>query len=87
MSRASPENTVDGRQVDTRVLRTGNRVEMGPWTFTYAREESADHGSPFGGHEGGEFAGYRAPQRVPRPRGTSPDGGKEPTIDDPGEYY
>lgn len=83
----SDENTVDGRHVDSQVLRTGNRVAMGPWTFTYMRDEQADHGSPFGGHTGGELAGYRAEQEAPRPRGTSPEGGSEPSADDPGEYY
>lgn len=83
----SDENSVDGRHVDSRVLRTGNRIMMGPWTFTYMRDEHADHGSPFGGHSGGELAGYRAEQQTPRPRGTSPEGGSETTADDPGEYY
>ncbi|MGV1037762.1 MAG: hypothetical protein ACOYD0_12165 [Candidatus Nanopelagicales bacterium] len=83
----SDENSVDGRHVDSQVLRTGNRVALGPWTFTYMRDEHADHGSPFGGHSGGEMAGYRAEQPTPRPRGTSPEGGSEPTADDPGEYY
>ncbi|MGC1209180.1 MAG: FHA domain-containing protein [Ornithinimicrobium sp.] len=38
------------------VLRTGSRVQVGPWTMTYTREEFADHGRPFGGRAGGEFS-------------------------------
>lgn len=41
---------------DEQVLRTGSRVQVGPWTMTYTREEFADHGRPFGGRAGGEFS-------------------------------
>jgi hypothetical protein len=37
-------------------LRTGSRVDLGDWAMTYARDEFADHGRPYGGREGGEFA-------------------------------
>ncbi|RJT88686.1 FHA domain-containing protein [Cryobacterium melibiosiphilum] len=38
------------------ILRTGARIEMGPWRMAYFREEFADHGRPFGGRVGGELA-------------------------------
>src|SRR5450830_441950 len=47
------------------VLRTGARLQMGPWCLAYFREEFADHGRPFGGRSGGEFA-YQRPQLDPR---------------------
>lgn len=47
-------------------LRTGSVISAGPWSLTYRREEYADHGRPYGGREGGEFARQR-PQ-PPRPR-------------------
>lgn len=43
------------------LLRTGSRVELGDWTLSYAREEYADHGRPYGGRIGGE-AGHQRPQ-------------------------
>lgn len=51
------------------VLRTGARLEMGPWRMAYFREEFADHGRPFGGRVGGEFA-VQKPQPPRRPTGT-----------------
>jgi hypothetical protein len=57
---------VNGGSVDAAMLRTGTRVEIGPWTFSYAREEYADHGRPHGGRIGGEL-GRQRPQ-PPRPR-------------------
>ncbi|MEC5192038.1 MULTISPECIES: FHA domain-containing protein [unclassified Arthrobacter] len=47
------------------VLRTGARLQMGQWCLAFFREEYADHGRPFGGRSGGEFA-YQRPQRDPR---------------------
>ena len=41
---------------DGQVLRTGARIEMGPWRMAYFREEYADHGRPFGGRLGGELS-------------------------------
>ncbi|MET3809286.1 FHA domain-containing protein [Arthrobacter sp. UYEF3] len=46
-------------------LRTGARLQMGEWCLAYFREEFADHGRPFGGRSGGEFA-YQRPQLDPR---------------------
>ncbi|TFD76148.1 FHA domain-containing protein [Cryobacterium sp. Sr8] len=43
------------------VLRTGARIEMGPWRMAFFREEYADHGRPFGGRAGGELA-HQKPQ-------------------------
>ena len=43
------------------LLRTGTRVDMGPWTLNYAREEYADHGRPYAGRIGGEL-GRQRPQ-------------------------
>ena len=43
------------------LLRTGARVELGPVTLTYSREEYADHGRPYGGRIGGEL-GRQRPQ-------------------------
>lgn len=47
---------VNGEQVSMHPLRTGDRLELGPWTLMFFREESADHGRPYGGRQGGEFA-------------------------------
>jgi len=44
---------------EERTLRTGARVQLGTWTMTYTREEYADHGRPYGGRAGGEFARQR----------------------------
>lgn len=41
---------------DGQVLRTGARIEMGPWRMAYFREEYADHGRPHGGRVGGELS-------------------------------
>lgn len=43
------------------LLRTGTRVDVGPWTLSYAREEYADHGRPYAGRIGGEL-GRQKPQ-------------------------
>lgn len=85
----SPDHssTVDGRPVAALPLHAGNRLAFGRWTLVFARAEGADHGSPYGGHEGGLSHGSRKKQPTPRPRGTSPSGGSEPTAQDPGEYY
>lgn len=58
--------TVGGRAVDAPVaLRTGMVLRAGDWELTYAREEYADHGRPYGGRQGGEGERQR-PQRRPR---------------------
>jgi hypothetical protein len=62
---ADPDTRVHGQRVRSHVLRTGTRVDLGPWMLTYSREEYADHGRPFGGRIGGEL-GHQRPQ-PPRP--------------------
>ncbi|MEC5180921.1 hypothetical protein RCH07_002280 [Arthrobacter sp. CG_A4] len=57
----------------TSVLRTGARIQVGPWCLAFFREEFADHGRPFGGRSGGEFA-YQRPQRDPRTGAMEQDG-------------
>ena len=42
-----------------RILRTGALVSLGPWRLAFFREEFADHGRPFGGRVGGEYAVQR----------------------------
>jgi hypothetical protein len=69
---------VNGASADRHVLRTGSRIEIGPWTMSYWREEYADHGRPYGGRSGGELSRQR-PQPVPtyrRPRPQRPHGGR-----------
>lgn len=56
-----PRTTVNGERVRERILRSGSRVQVGEWTFSYYRDEYADHGRPFGGRVGGE-AGRQLPQ-------------------------
>jgi len=62
-------NENGARRGGGQVLRTGARLEMGPWRMAYFREEFADHGRPFGGRVGGEFA-VQKPQPPRRPTGT-----------------
>ncbi len=52
---------VFGAPVETAILRTGCGIDLGPWHFSYVREEYADHGRPYGGRIGGEL-GYQRPQ-------------------------
>src|SRR3954452_16164993 len=40
-------------------LRTGSRLQVGPWMLSYVREEYADHGRPYGGRIGGELGRQR----------------------------
>jgi len=85
----SPDHStlVAGRPALGRRLHAGDRVSLAGWTVVFERAESAVHGSPYGGHSGGLPHGTRKSQPTPRPRGTSPSGGAEPTADDPGEYF
>ncbi len=61
----TPGETLEG------TLRTGTRVQLGPWAMTYFREEYADHGRPHGGRIGGE-AGHQEPQATPEYRHNTP---------------
>ncbi|MGJ9412368.1 FHA domain-containing protein [Aeromicrobium sp. CF4.19] len=56
---------MNGRELPTQTLRTGCRIEIGPWRLTYVRDEYADHGRPFSGRVGGELGRQRA-QNTPR---------------------
>lgn len=47
------------------VLRTGATFRIGPWALSFDRAEWADHGRPYGGHQGGE--GSVEPAQPPRP--------------------
>ncbi|HEX2893857.1 MAG TPA: hypothetical protein VHO29_07625 [Marmoricola sp.] len=67
---------VNGLPVWRKILRTGDRVELGEWTFAYWRAEYADHGRPFGGRIGGEL-GHQRPQPG-RHRSTAPAGERSP---------
>jgi FHA domain len=51
---ADAGSRVDGQPMGVQGLHTGDRIEVGPWTMTYYRDEFADHGRPFGGRQGGE---------------------------------
>ena len=42
-----------------RILRTGALIALGEWRLAFFREEFADHGRPYGGRVGGEFAVQR----------------------------
>ena len=61
---------VNGAPVDTALLRTASRLEIGDWTMSFYREEYADHGRPYGGRVGGEAGHQRRqpPRDLPRPR-------------------
>lgn len=52
---------VNGARVQQAMLRTATRIELAGWTLTYARDEHADHGRPYGGRIGGEL-GHQHPQ-------------------------
>lgn len=66
---AVPPTLVNGESVERSVLRTGDRVEIGPHTLSFMRAEEADHGRPYGGRQGGEGA-HQRPQ-APRSQTTS----------------
>ncbi len=61
---ATVRGSVNGEVFDRHRLRTGDRIEFGPWTMTFVRDEHADHGRPHGGREGGE--GEFQPSQPPR---------------------
>jgi len=66
--RVRPVGLVGGgsaAEPNERALRTGATLEVGPWVLTFRRDESADHGRPFGGRQGGEFSDN--PVQPPRP--------------------
>ncbi|MGW8483205.1 hypothetical protein ACWGJP_08690 [Microbacterium sp. NPDC055903] len=65
--------SLDDSGARTEILRTGARFTIGEWQLVYGRAESADHGRPFGGRQGGEYSDQ--PLQPPRPdyRGDSGD--------------
>jgi hypothetical protein len=72
---AGEESRVDGARVPRGgepgpLLHTGTRLQIGPWTLSFYREEYADHGRPYGGRIGGEV-GHQRPQ-PPRPEQERP---------------
>ncbi|WP_382310104.1 FHA domain-containing protein [Herbiconiux sp. UC225_62] len=69
-----PGEGTDQARPPGRILRTGARLDIGPWRLAYFREEFADHGRPFGGRLGGELS-HQKPQ-PPRPS-------RRPTSDGP----
>ncbi len=69
---------VNGERTARQLLRTGSRLQVGPWTMTFYRDEYADHGRPFGGRAGGEI-GHQQPQPSRRTSGS----GSRPTPPDP----
>jgi hypothetical protein len=56
---SSAETRVHGAAVQSAILRTGCGVDLGTWHLSFFREEYADHGRPYGGRLGGEFAQQR----------------------------
>jgi len=52
-------STVGGQQLPRQTLRTGSRIQLGPWRLSYVRDEFADHGRPYGGRIGGELGRQR----------------------------
>ncbi|MET0998161.1 MAG: FHA domain-containing protein [Marmoricola sp.] len=61
-----PETRVHGGIVESSAtLRTGARIDVGPHSLSFYREEYADHGRPHGGREGGEIGHQRS--QPPRP--------------------
>jgi hypothetical protein len=64
---SSDGTRVNGAPVDSAVLRTASRVQLGEWTMSFFREEFADHGRPYGGRIGGELGHQRSqPSRFER---------------------
>lgn len=60
-------STVGGLQRPRQILRTGSRIQLGPWRMAYVRDEYADHGRPYGGRIGGEL-GHQRTQPIPENR-------------------
>jgi hypothetical protein len=65
----APGTRVNGAPIDSALLRTAARIDVGEWTMSFYREEFADHGRPYGGRVGGEF-GHQRPQPSRTRRGT-----------------
>lgn len=81
---ANPDTVgVSGAGERSEILRTGARFTAGPWTLVFMRAESADHGRPYAGREGGELSDQ--PPQPARPDYAHPDlrgpQGLEPPLD------
>ena len=63
---------VNGAPVDTALLRTASRLDIGDWTMSFYRDEYADHGRPYGGRVGGEI-GHQRRQPARRLRHPHPE--------------
>lgn len=50
-------STLNGAPVREAFLHTGDRIQVGEWLLSFARDEYADHGRPDGGRQGGETFG------------------------------
>jgi len=57
---STADTRVHGASVQSAILRTGSGVDLGAWHLSFFREEYADHGRPYGGRLGGEFARQRS---------------------------
>jgi hypothetical protein len=69
LENCGPETRVHGAVVeDSAMLRTGARVDLGPYSLSFFREEYADHGRPYGGREGGEIGHQRSQPPRPSPQ-------------------
>lgn len=68
---------VNGAPVLRKVLRTGDRIDVGPHTLSFYREEYADHGRPFDGRQGGELS-----VQEPQPSRVHVSGAQEPTPEE-----
>jgi Inner membrane component of T3SS, cytoplasmic domain len=55
--RAETASRVDGVIVEASGLHHGDRLELGDVTLVFQRDETADHGRPDSGRQGGDFAG------------------------------
>lgn len=55
----------EDRRRPSETLRTGAHFTAGAWRLVFSRDEFADHGRPYGGRQGGEFAHQK--RQAPRP--------------------
>lgn len=75
---ANPDAAETDAGENSEILRTGARFTVGPWTLVYTRAESADHGRPYGGRQGGEFSDQPAqPSRPDYGGAGADDAGRE----------
>jgi hypothetical protein len=71
---ANPDSAATAPGEKSEILRTGARFTAGPWTLVFTRDESADHGRPYGGRQGGEFSDQPPqPERPDYREGEDPD--------------